>query len=342
MQQIDLMKEADRILRIVCAGKSKRIAAGIVLFNPENKSRLEKLVDSVLGQVDKVYIFDNSIKSHSFKPEHGITYLNEHENKGIAYALNRIMEKAQQDGYEWVTMMDQDCVLPDHMISSYKAHIDTNPELAVICPQVIDSRRSYMQVVNEPEEEFVEFCTTSGSCTRIAAWEKIGKYDEWLFIDLVDNDFCKRIIASGYRILKLNKLVVDQEFGKIIPKSERTQKFWNTIAKLLRNNNFGKLGYSKFVNPMRVYYTNRNILYVNKKLKKYGRTGYKENYNCRGYAGFILCFMIPSIVRAQEKRKVIKATIKGIREGCETNPEIWRINAGTDEQNLCGSRVVQS
>lgn len=336
------IKEVNGCLRIDCAGNAQKIAAGIVLFNPEDESRLEKALDSVLRQVEQVYVFDNSSDDHYFRPRQGMTYLSEHENKGIAYALNRIMEKAQQDGFEWVVAMDQDSVLPDHMISSYEAQMDTNPEVAVICPQVVDFRRSYMQIVNEPQEEFVEFCPTSGSCTRIDVWEKIGKYDEWLFIDLIDNDFCKRIIASGYKILKLNKLVVDQEFGRIIPKSVRTQKFWNRVAKMFRNDNFGKLGYSKFVNPMRVYYTNRNILYVNKKLKKYGRTGYKENYNCRGYAGFVLCFMIPSIVRAQEKGKVIKATVRGIRDGCATNPEIWRINAGTDEKNLRGNRIVQS
>ena len=40
---------------------------------------------------------------------------------------------------------------------------------------------------------------------RIDAWEQIGKFDEWLFIDLVDNEFCKRLIVSGYTILRLNE-----------------------------------------------------------------------------------------------------------------------------------------
>ena len=57
-------------------------------------------------------------------------------------------------------------------------------------------------------------------------------------------------------------------------------------------------------------------------MKKYGPIGY-ENYNCRGYLGYIISFMIPSILRAQEKGEVLKATIKGIKEGLYSEPIEW-------------------
>lgn len=182
--------------------------------------------------------------------------------------------------------------------------------------------KTLVKYLNENDYKYVDFCITSASCTLIEAWEECGKFDEWMFIDLVDNDFCKRIILSGYKILKLNRWVLDQEFGEIIPKSQSKQKFWFTISKIFRNQNFAKFSYKKFVSPMRVYYTNRNIIYLNKKMKKYGTVGY-ENYNCKSYLGFIICFMLPSIFRAQEKAKVIKATINGIKDGVNTTPIEW-------------------
>lgn len=300
-----------------------KIAVGIVVFNPDNEERINKSLQSILNQVEKVYIFDNSTQQHNVVFPAGVTFLSEHENKGIAYALNRIMEKACLDGYEWLVTMDQDSILPSNIIKAYTQHMD-DESIGIICPQVIDSRRSYMETIKEPKQEFVDFCITSASCTRISAWDTIGKFDEWLFIDLVDNDFCKRMIVSGYKILRLNELVLDQEFGKIIPKSQKVQNFWNTVAKKLHNDNFGKLGYSKYVSPMRVYYTCRNVIYVNKKLKAYGKTGYRENYNCNGYLGFLVCFVLPSILRAQERIKVVKAVIEGTREGRNSNPQIWR------------------
>ena len=180
------------------------------------------------------------------------------------------------------------------------------------------------QAEDNEAEEYVNFCITSASCTSIEAWEKCGKFDEWMFIDLVDNDFCKRITLSGYKILKLNKWILDQEFGKITPKSEWKQQFWVGVSKIMHNQNFAKFSYKKSVSPLRVYYTNRNIIYVNKKLKKYGSVGY-ENYNCKGYIGFVISFMIPSILRAGKKIDVLKATVKGVKDGMAATPSEWSV-----------------
>ena len=300
-----------------------KIAAGVIVFNPESIDRFQKSIQSVLEQVEKVYIFDNSTQHATFELPLSVVYLTENGNKGIAYAMNRLMKAAQADGYEWLITMDQDSVLPDNTINEYLSHINDDPAVAIICPQVIDSRRSYLEIKKEPETEYIDFCITSASCTSIKAWATVDKYDEWLFIDLVDNEFCKRVRVSGYKILRLNKLVLDQEFGKIIPKSEKKQQFWNTVAKKLKNENFAKFGYNKYVSPIRVYYTCRNILYVNKKLNKYGKTGYKENYHCNGFFGFLISFVAPSILRAQNKINVTKAAIKGLHDGRKSKPSLW-------------------
>lgn len=300
----------------------KKIAAGIVLFNSDDSIRLLACINSVLSQVEKVYIFDNSTINTDVGLSDNIVYVTEHDNKGIAYALNHIMQMAKDDGYEWVITMDQDSILPEGMLIDFEKRIVDNEDIAIICPQVIDKRRVYMQINEENTEEFIDMCITSASCTSISAWEKIGKFDEWLFIDLVDNEFCKRLIVSGYKILQLNKWVLDQEFGKIVPKSERVQRFWIAISKIFRNKNFAKFSYKKIVSPLRVYYTNRNIVYVNKKLKVYGPVAY-ENYNCKGYIGFLVSFSLPSFLRAEEKGKVLQAILKGIKDGRSKEVEPW-------------------
>ena len=299
-----------------------KIAAGIVLYNPDT-DRFKACVDALMLQVDKIYIFDNSDAFVNVAQSEFIVYYTEHKNKGIAYALNRIMEAAQKDGFDWVITMDQDSIIPVGLVDTYKDKIEGRKEIGIICPQVVDKRRTYMEVTTTPKEEYVEFCITSASCTCIYAWEKIGKFDEWLFIDLVDNDFCKRLVASGYKILKLNELVLNQEFGKIIPRSEKSQKFWIFISKFFHNQNFAKFSYRKFVSPMRVYYTCRNIIYVNKKLAQYGPVAYKENYNCKNYFGFIVSFIAPSMLRAQDKTSVIKAVIKGTHDGMSKKVVLW-------------------
>lgn len=299
------------------------IAAGIVLFNPDDINRFKCCLERLIEQFETIYIFNNGEHS-DFSKYSSVVYICEEENKGIAYALNCIMENAKKDGYQWVLTMDQDSLIPRGMKVDFSKTISLHPEVGIVCPQVIDKRRSYLHVEHSDTEEYVDFCITSASCTSIEAWEKCGKFDEWMFIDLVDNDFCKRLVFSGYKILKLNNWILDQEFGKIIPKSKNKRDFWIKLSKILHNENIAKFSYKKFVNPLRVYYTNRNIIYLNKKLKKFGKTGY-ENYNCSGYVGFIFCFLIPSIIRAQDKKKVIGATFQGIADGWKSNPPEWKL-----------------
>lgn len=298
------------------------IAAGIVLYNPSDFVRFKEAFTSVVNQFSRVYVFDNSTKSIKLpEKSSNLIYITEHKNMGIAYALNKIMKLASKDGFKWVVTMDQDSIVPNNLISEYNKKINIK-KIGIICPQVIDKRRIYQVPKEKKNDEYINECITSGSCTSIEAWKKAGGFDEWLFIDLVDNDFCKRVILSGYKILQVNKIILNQEFGNIKPKSIRIKNFWLKVAKLFHNINFAKLGYRKKVYPMRVYYTNRNIIYLNKKLKKYGGIGY-ENYNVSNYFGFWIVFNLPSILRSQNKRDVIRAIISGIKSGRKKIVNEW-------------------
>lgn len=305
-----------------------RIAAGIVLYNPD-MNRLDKCIKSILAQVDFLIMFDNSTEDldssflERFDKEKFV-YITKHKNKGIAYALNQIMSKAKNQGYDWVITLDQDSIMQPQIVKDYRKCIESREtELGIVCPQVIDKRRKYMEIKKEPAYEFIEDTITSASCTNIRAWENIGGFDEWLFIDLVDNEFCKRLVVSGYKIMRINKCILDQEFGKISPKKESIQNFYIKLSKILHNDNIAKLSYKKVVDPMRVYYTSRNIIYVNKKMKRYGKVGF-QNYNCKGYVGFMMSFLAPSIVRGGDKIKILKAIVKGTVDGIKRKTKPWK------------------
>lgn len=308
--------------------KEIRIAAGIVLYRPD-MDRLKQCLEHLSGQTGHIYIFDNSPDKICLEQTGHMTCLSEPGNKGIAYALNRIMERAVLDGYRWVLTMDQDSVIPDGMVEDFMHYIQCGEALGIVCPQVIDRRRAYMLEADRDKIQYIDMCITSASCTSVDAWEAVGRYDESLFIDLVDNEFCKRLTASGYKILQVNKWILDQEFGNITPKSERVQKFWIKWSKLLHNENIAKFSYRKVVYPERVYYTNRNIIYVNRKLKNYGKTAY-ENYNCKGYLGFLISFNLPSLLRAQHRGKVLGAMFRGMRDGCRKKVQPWAAGQRTD------------
>lgn len=304
----------------------KKIAAGIVLYNPEDQERVEKCIAKICSQTEHVYLYDNSTEKIDIVVPGNTEYMGGDGNRGLAYALNRIMEKADADGYVWVVTMDQDSLIPASLVEEYLEYTCQH-DVGVICPQVVDVRRAGMGPgCGEPCTEYVDFCITSASCISVEIWKKVGKFDEWLFVDLIDNDFCRRVVCSDFKIMRINNMVLDQEFGKITPKTYRQQRFWVELARILHNKNIAKLAYKKYVSPLRVYYSSRNIIYVNRKLKKYGPVGYKENYNCHGWLGFLFCFAVPSILRAQDKCKVTAAFIKGTAEGLASRPTEWIVD----------------
>lgn len=289
----------------------QRVAAGIVVYNP-NIQRLQECILHLKKQVGCIIVYDNSDSNNVFDPE--IIYLTNNKNDGVAYALNKIFEKANMMGYEWVLTMDQDTIVPENMISIFSKYMNRN-DIGIICPQVIDKRRKYLQIDNNPNDvSFVESCITSASCTNLSAWIRLGGFDEFLFIDFVDNDYCKRLILNGYKILRCNNVLIDQEFGNIQLRSPFCVKFYIGLSHLLKNKNIAKLSYHKEVSPVRVYYVHRNLLYLNKKFKDYGGIGY-DNFYCHSFAGFLLYFSLPSLVRGSKKIKILKAIAKGLYDG---------------------------
>lgn len=295
------------------------VLAGIVLYNSDF-DRLLQCLENLHNQVEATIVLDNSPKKYSKQQIEMITafnnceYIFTNENLGMSEGMNRIIEKAKKKGYKWVLTMNADSIVPNNLISDYKPFF-YNEKVGMICPQVIDKRRKYMKLNPLEGYEKVDMCITSAACTRISAWENVGKFDGNLFVDLLDNDISKRMILNGWDIIKVNTVVLDQEFGDIRSQSPRVESFWLKVGEILHNNNFSKFSYKKTVYPIRVYYTCRNILYLNKKFSYYGGIGYEYNYNCKSFLGFLICFVLPSILRADERVKVIKAVMYGFRDG---------------------------
>ena len=66
-------------------------------------------------------------------------------------------------------------------------------------------------------------------------FDKIGGFDEKLFIDGVDFDFCIRMRKAGYGILRSNNVYLLQEVGKGRSKSLFGKTFSIMVSFLLRN-----------------------------------------------------------------------------------------------------------
>ena len=200
-----------------------KVAAIIVSYNPD--SNLFDSINLLLNQVEKVIIVDNGSKEKYVKyiksiNEDKIEIILNKENLGIATALNIGVRKALENGYEWILTMDQDSkASPDMVKKMFNVYNSINREerkdILSIFPNFVDERiQSIEENSNMNSYEYVDADITSGNILRKEVFEKVGFFDDSLFIDLVDTDFCMRLNEKGIKMIKIRDAVLYHSLGE--------------------------------------------------------------------------------------------------------------------------------
>lgn len=268
----------------------EKICCGIVTYNPD-PSLFKRVIDAVENQVKRIYIWDNGSKNIDFIKclchDCNITLLSSHKNKGIAYGLNRICEKAKQDGFSWILTLDHDTIISLDYIRNIEFYKES--QLGIICPDVeyvgmtINKKNNSNRFIN------VEACMTSGSIMSLQAWENVGKFEEWLFIDSVDNDICYKLRLNGYLVIRDTKFSILHNLGKPICKKKL---FFSYID----------YQYPAF----RIYYIVRNRIYIS---FKYWRL------NTLRFIGASLKILFYTYLSVYDDKDKLRSFNKGIKDG---------------------------
>ena len=157
---------------------------------------------------------------------------------------------------------------------------------AIIGPHILYKGNEEYSAKFQKRLEKVDWVITSGSLTNTKVWKKINGFDDFLFIDKVDTEYCVRANRAGYPVIRDNAVVLNHELGKM------------TCKKL-----FGKVIYVTNHNEMRIYYQCRNIVYIYRKIS-YG--------NC---ILDLLKIIIKIILYENHKILKLKNAFKGIYNG---------------------------
>lgn len=271
--------------------------AGIVLYNPD-LLRLNENIRAIMPQVECLILIDNGSNNiqlikETYAELDRIYLVENNENKGVAVALNQIMKISSERNAEWTLLLDQDSVCPSDIIDKYKRYVDIN-NLAIICPSIID-RNPGSQVVNENLEfEFIKETITSGTLLNNEIWFKVGDFNEKMFIDYVDLEYCKRIRVNGYLILRINDISLLHEIGH-----RKVYKFlWKNVS---------TYEHSAF----RKYYITRNTLYYSYKYRD-------EESLLISYLKIMKRFLIVILYESNKKEKA-RAMLKGIIDSFKMN-----------------------
>ena len=273
----------------------KEVCAGIVTYNP-NLQLFSNCFNALSSQVNEIFIFDNGSKNYEnlekYYKDRAVIIRSE-TNRGISFALNQLCKIATARGYEWILTMDQDSICEKTMVERLYKYTD-NETIGLVAPKVEfkSNGELILTTKNRCEEvQRIRACITSGSLTRLAAWKKVGGYDEWMFIDHVDNEFCTHICMEGYKIIRINSAVLYQRAGDM----HYITMPWGTKILL------------PYYSGFRNYYICRNTIYYLRKYKHY--INYKHEL-----ATFLYSQMI-KLIFENNRFSTIKTTFQGIHDG---------------------------
>lgn len=188
-----------------------------VLYNPTEE--VFENINSYLNGLNKLYLVDNSekenekLKDNFIKFSSKIEYIKMNGNKGIAKALNTAKNKAIKENFEWLLTMDQDSKFESDnfikMLELVKKYFNEN--IAIFSPfhKTIENNYDNKEIIEK------DLVMTSGNLLNLKIAKKIGDFEEKFFIDEVDHDYCYRIKKQNYKIIVLNKVILNHNLGNI-------------------------------------------------------------------------------------------------------------------------------
>lgn len=244
-----------------------RIAAVLVLYHPD--ANLMQRVVSYIEHVEVLYAIDNTDGSDAnvqalLMNHRKIVYVGNGANLGIAAALNQGANLAIEKGCDFLLTMDQDSFFADGpgvaALINKLYQFDVN-SLGILSPMHHHPTLPDRAMISGTEQ--VGFVMTSGNLLNLHAFKAVGPFDEALFIDHVDHEFCFRLISHNYKVFLDHDVKLTHALGTV----KKMRLFGFTIMKFVSHS------------PVRTYYMIRNGLAVAKKYEDIFPEFRKKNFS---------------------------------------------------------------
>lgn len=281
----------------------RNIWASIVTYNPD-ETRLIQNLESIRTQVDNLVIVDNGSRNswilENIVKRFDCSVVYNKKNEGIAFALNQCVDFVYEHGGSWLLTLDQDSICKDGLIDVYKNNLDVE-NVGMLSCDVFDrntgivsngiiERHLKIKRYKDGPHTFIPMAITSGCLMNVCVAKKIGGFDNQMFIDYVDFDYCLNLYRNGFRILKVDYVGLIHEIGH----AKRISILGRNC--ILTNHS-----------PIRHYYISRNTVYF---IRKYFRDVNKMSMISELLARV---FIVPFFEKDSFAK--LKASLKGTFDG---------------------------
>ncbi len=199
----------------------ENLCAVVVWYNPKQTDTLP--ITFYADHVKRVFVVDNSEVDNNGLlqelPHTNITYLPQHQNTGIASALNVGCRAAIEEGCDWILTMDQDSKFNITSFADYikeaNVYLDENPtiEIGILTPFTdCDGQIEKHHRRGRFESCFVVMA--SGNLLSVDGYLLANGFRDEFFIDSVDDELCCHLHQLNKQIIRLNNIILNHRLGE--------------------------------------------------------------------------------------------------------------------------------
>jgi rhamnosyltransferase len=191
----------------------------VTFFPPEG---VLQNVAAIRSQVEALVVVDNGSpvieldNLRAVREELRFTLIENGDNRGIAAALNIGVRWARARGYRWIALFDQDSLTSDGMIDRMIRKYDLSlhcKNIAIVMPKHIERHSSVWIRPFVASDGNPLFAITSGSLIPSQTFALCGEFEEDLFIDCVDIEYCLRARSLGWTICLCEEAILYHAVG---------------------------------------------------------------------------------------------------------------------------------
>ncbi|MBO1770724.1 glycosyltransferase family 2 protein [Agrococcus sp. TF02-05] len=199
------------------------VVAVAVTFKPD-EAVISEVLERAAPQVGNLVVLDNATPatdgahwSERVRLPDGVEVELRPTNAGLGAAYNRAVAIARGRGAQFVLLLDQDSLLEPGCVDALLRHADLRAArgpVGAVGPTFVDARsgerapfvrfgfplnsKSHAPSGGDVDADFL---ISSGSLIPLSALDAAGPFDEGLFIDSVDMEWCFRARAAGLQLV---------------------------------------------------------------------------------------------------------------------------------------------
>lgn len=263
-------------------------------------SELREHVMALLSQVQAVVLVDDGTASTQTLgiSDPRVTVIELPDNGGIARALNVGFATAREAGATHVLTLDQDSWIPDdyidHALLALKSAASRGEQTVGAAPSSAGGTGVVLDRDGHPFDPI-----QAGQLMRLDVFERVGPFDESLFIDAVDSEYTLRAWHGGYRYVLVPGADIGHELGTLVPLTIFGRHL--TLG--------GRPRHLLYHAPFRTYYMVRNSVVLS---RRYGRE--RPAWTLRR-TRLLSSMIIGGLLVAGDRRAQLLALYRGIRDG---------------------------